>query len=450
LQDRLDKNANQTATGSRQPEYFNLLDLILENCSDLQPADSPQSPEIQYPSASPELAHDLLLHGAGVKPMRADPRRVLVNVTFDITVPENTPMDAQVFVSGSVAVLGRWSAAGLRAERVDEHRYVARADLAVGTQVEFKITRGAWSNCETSSSGQHRPNRTRLVRRGETYRVIVPTWADSTHRARGPQGLNVQHRVMSSYLEGARQVMVHLPPVYDADDWRAYPLVIMHDGQNLFDDATSCAGVKWGVDEAVDRLVREGAMEPVIICGVWNSPARMQEYHPDHPRAERYLHFLTDELLPFLREHYRIQPGPTGIAGSSMGGIISLHFAERRRDLFTRVGAISPSLWASPRLIGRLEEFPLDADGRSLWLDMGTSEGQPVTWEALRKLREILVRNGWADQLHYREVAGARHQEWFWAERLPEILRSLYPPRLVALEGGRDEDLVLVTELQAA
>jgi enterochelin esterase-like enzyme len=363
-------------------------------------------------------------------------KKGIVTIRFDITVPETTPPDAAIYVSGSLGTLGNWKAAGLKAEKIAEGRYEARTELPVGAALQFKVTRGTWSTGEVYPSGLHRPNRFRHIRRSETFKVIVARWADCAPRQRGPQGLNVRHSVPSSYLEEGRNVLVHLPPGYDEDDARAYPLLILHDGQNLFDDATAFAGVKWGVDEAVDRLVREGRMEPVIVAGVWNSPAREQEYHPDRPRAERYLHFLTDELIPFLREHYRILPERAGIAGSSMGGIISLHFAERRRDIFTRVGALSPSIWAGGRVIQRLEEFPLEPEGRRLWLDMGTCEGRPETWQGLHHLHGVLEKQGWSNELHYREVQGARHSEWFWAQRLPEVLTALYPPLLTAEQAG--------------
>ena len=133
-----------------------------------------------------------------------------------------------------------------------------------------------------------------------------------------------------------------------------------------------------------------------------------------------------------------------------MGGLISLHFAERRRDVFTRVGSISPSLWAGGRLIERIEAFPLAAEDRRLWLDMGTCEGQAVTWTALQRLREILLQNGWDKELHYKEVSGARHDEWFWAARMPDILAALYPPRLIAVDGGLADQMEALEEQQAA
>jgi predicted alpha/beta superfamily hydrolase len=377
--------------------------------------------------------------------MSANPKKKYATVRFEITVPESTPPGEAVFVAGSGSALGAWQAAGLAAEQVAEHRHLAQVELPLGDSIEFKVTRGRWSTVEVYPSGAHRPNRFRHVRRSETYRVIVPCWSDSERRPRGPWGLNVRHSVPSAYLEEARTVMVHLPPGYDEDDSRRFPLILMHDGQNLFDAATSFTGVKWAVDEAVDRLVIEGAMEPVLVCGVWNSAARNQEYHPDHPRSERYLHFLTQELLPFLSEHYRIVPERLGLMGSSMGGIISLCFAERRRGLFTRIGALSPSTWAGGRVIERLERFPLEPEGRRIWLDMGTEEGRGETWAALERLHAVLRRSGWGPELTYREVAGARHHEAFWAERLPEVLRTLYTPRPAAIRAQDPADAPAVS-----
>jgi enterochelin esterase-like enzyme len=351
-----------------------------------------------------------------------------LRIRFDITVPASTPARASIFVTGSAGALGAWSPAGLRASRVEDRRYEAVAELPPGEAVEFKVTRGDWGTAEVQRDGAPRQNRRRVLRQSGTVRVSVAQWADVKRRVRGPVGLNELHQVPSRALGGERQVLVHLPPGYH-EVARAYPLLLMHDGQNLFDDATSYAGVKWAADEAVDRLVERGHMEPVVVVGVWNSPARMREYHPERPLCVLYERFLAEELVPWLKQRYRLLRARCGVAGSSMGGIVSLHLAERRRELFTRVGVVSPSLFAGQGVARRLREHPLGPEGRRMWMDMGTLEGGAKAVQGLHLLRDLLHAAGWRDELRCEVVQGGRHHEWDWARRLPKILTHLYPPR---------------------
>jgi predicted alpha/beta superfamily hydrolase len=352
----------------------------------------------------------------------------VLRIRFDITVPASTPADAPIFLAGSTPSLGSWSPAGLQARPVGDGRYEAVAELPAGTALEFKVTRGNWSTAEVQRNGAPRQNRRRILHRAGAIRVAVAQWADVQRRVRGPVGLNEQHEVPSRALGGERRVMVHLPSGY-FEQTRAYPLLLMHDGQNLFDDATSFTGVKWAADEAVDRLVERRQMEPIVVAGVWNSPNRMREYHPDRPLAKRYEQFLADELVPWLGQRYRLLGQRTGVAGSSMGGIISMHLMERRRELFTRAGVISPSVFAGRGVVQRLREHPLGPRGRRVWMDMGTLEGGPSAVAGLHELQGLLQGAGWKDELRCEVIQGGRHHEWDWAKRLPKVLAHLYPPR---------------------
>ncbi len=357
-----------------------------------------------------------------------------VEIRFGIRVPPSTPREAKVTVVGSAAALGDWKHPGLEARRISTRHYEARAMLPSG-MVEFKITRGSWDTAEVFASGGARYNRCRQIRHRTVIPVSVAAWQDQRHRVRGPIGLNDEFLVPSQILGEPRKIMVHLPPGYEKTGAR-YPLLILQDGQNLFDDATSYVGVKWAVGEAVDSLVRRGAMEPVIAVGVWNSPGRMEEYFPYRALAKRYGKFLATELVPFLEKRYPLTRERMGVAGSSMGGIVSLYLAEAWRDLFVRVGALSPSIWAGVDLLARLEKRPLDPRGRRLWLDMGTLEGGDEALMAARLVRDLFCSAGWIHELRYLEVDGGRHHEWAWARRMPKVLRHLYPNRK-ASNGGR-------------
>jgi predicted alpha/beta superfamily hydrolase len=245
----------------------------------------------------------------------------------------------------------------------------------------------------------------------------------------------------SEFLTRARDVLVYLPPGYERDRRRRHPVLYLQDGQNLFDGATSFVpGTEWRVDESAEALIRAGAVEPLIIVGIYNSgPRRTDEYTPTRdPRmkvggkAHLYGRFLVEELKPFVDATYRTRAGvsDTGIGGSSLGGLVSLWLALGYPDVFGKLAALSPSVWWNGRMIVRQVESLRRRTRARIWLDMGTKESRYGVADA-RALRDALVRRGWRLQhdLEYREVEGGRHDESSWAERVPDVLRYLYPAR---------------------
>jgi predicted alpha/beta superfamily hydrolase len=239
-------------------------------------------------------------------------------------------------------------------------------------------------------------------------------------------------------------VLVYLPPGYSRFSRRRYPVLYLHDGQNVFDAATSFAGVEWGVDEAAQRLIRQGLIEPLIIVAVANiGEERIHEYAPtpgviepkDRPKirsrglAPVYGKFLIEELKPFIDRKYQTKPEGefTGLGGSSLGGLAALAMGIIFSETFTRLIVMSPSIWwdefAILRLVGILGKKP----ALKIWLDTGTAEPD---WEHARDLRDCLIAEGWKPDvdLKYVEAEGAGHNEGAWAARVEPALRFLFPP----------------------
>jgi len=238
----------------------------------------------------------------------------------------------------------------------------------------------------------------------------------------------------SPQLGNSRDIYVHLPPDYDEGDAR-YPVIYMHDGQNLFDEAMSYAG-EWHVDETMERLGRAG--RPAIIVGIPNmAERRLDEYGPFEDGAgngghgDAYLSFIADTLKPYVDRAFRTRPDRehTGIMGSSMGGLISLYAFFRRPDVFGFVGAMSPSFWFAGGAIFKVVQ-EADAPRGRIYLDTGLAESER-TIGPTRRMRALLVEKGYQPgrRLRYVEAKGARHNEAAWAERLPAALRFLLPRR---------------------
>ena len=244
----------------------------------------------------------------------------------------------------------------------------------------------------------------------------------------------------SRFLKHDRDVLVYLPPDYEKNKQRRYPVLYLHDGQNLFDGKTSF-GQEWRVDETAQHLIETGAIEPLIIVGVYNTGARTDEYTPNNdPKykvgglADRYGRMLTEELKPFIDANYHTLPDAshTGLGGSSLGGLVTLYLAMNYPNTFGRIAVISPSVWwGDKHILKAVHALPKKLPCR-IWLDMGTNEGGDEAAEHLhnaRQLRDELLTKGWklGSELYYFEAAGAGHTESAWADRMDLILRYLFP-----------------------
>ena len=254
-----------------------------------------------------------------------------------------------------------------------------------------------------------------------------------------------RHRRFSSEVLGnQRDVLVYLPPGYRRSLRRRYPVLYLQDGQNVFDAATSFAGVEWGVDETAERLIRQKRIEPLIIVAIANmGEERVHEYAPTRgvidAKAKRkkrsrglarlYGHFLMDELKPNIDRKYRTKPGAefTGLGGSSLGGLVTLAIGILYPRAFSRLIVMSPSIWWDDFTIYRLVDSIEQKPPLKIWLDTGTAE---PGWEQARELRDRLSEKGWKlrDDLQYMEAKGADHSEAAWAARVDPALRFLFPP----------------------
>lgn len=232
--------------------------------------------------------------------------------------------------------------------------------------------------------------------------------------------------------------MVYLPPGYGEQRAKRFPVLYLHDGQNLFDGATSfIPGMDWHVGQTADYLIDSGAVQPLIIVGIYNAgKARVREYTPTRaPRlgggqADRFAKFLVEELMPFMQKEYRTVSGPefTGMGGSSLGGLVSLYVGLKLPHVFGKLAALSPSIWWNQRVITRFAEAARVHPRPRIWLDVGTREGPRIVQD-VEQFRDVLLQKGWrlGQDLHYERVEGGEHNEAAWAQRVGPFLEFLFP-----------------------
>lgn len=188
---------------------------------------------------------------------------------------------------------------------------------------------------------------------------LAPALACVTLNAAAAQ-LDVYPPFGSRYV-APREVTVWLPDAYAVGSFR-FPVIYMHDGQNLYDGAQAFGGESWQVDKAMARRAAEG-LPTAIVVGIWNTPHRYREYMPQGiyarlpsqlreridashggaPVSDAYLRFLVEELKPFIDARYRTRTDrrSTSVMGSSMGGLISLYAMAEYPQVFGQAACLS-------------------------------------------------------------------------------------------------------------
>ena len=249
-------------------------------------------------------------------------------------------------------------------------------------------------------------------------------------------------QVGSRYLKFKRDVMVWLPPGYENNPQKRYPVLYMHDGNNLFDRRTSFGGSEWEVDEHAGKLIAARAIEPVIIVGIYNTAARMDEYtwYPGDVDGQimggqgaNYARFVVEELKPMIDKSYRTlaDRDHTSVMGSSLGGQISFYMGLNYPQVFGQIGLMSPSIWWKDRaMVKDVAKMPKNL---RIWVDMGTNEGSDpaANVQDAKDLVSGLEKLGYQ---HFKNLAfhlepGAGHNEQAWDARLDHPLSFFFGAR---------------------
>ncbi len=289
------------------------------------------------------------------------------------------------------------------------------------------------------------------ARRYSILASLITLFAFSVALAQQPHTLTGDVRLHKDFhskiLNNIRDIIVYLPPGYDSDLRRWYPVLYFHDGQNLFDGATSfIPGQEWRLDETTQALIAARKIEPLIIVGLYNTGKdRVEEYTPVQDskykvggKADLYGRMLVEEVKPFIDREYRTLKSAkhTGLGGSSLGGLVSLYLGLKYPNVFGRLAVVSPSVFWGDKFIVHYVEALRGKPRERIWLDIGTKEGgnpaearETVTYT--RSLESALIKRGWKvdKDLKYFEAEGAGHNERAWAARVGQMLEFLFPKK---------------------
>jgi predicted alpha/beta superfamily hydrolase len=232
-------------------------------------------------------------------------------------------------------------------------------------------------------------------------------------------------------LERQRSIRLYLPPSYQTSDKR-YPVIYMHDGQNLFDDLTAFAG-EWQVDESLNQLADKQGLE-VIVVGIDNGgDLRMNELSPwenkrfGEAQGKQYMDFVVDVVKPYIDTNFRTQSDRlhTAIMGSSMGGLISHYGVHAYPEVFSKAGIFSPAYWYSQDVFSftKLKKAPLDA---RLYVMYGDKEGDGMIADTDKMLRQLRQQGHPRQNFLFKRVPNGEHNEQLWRTEFTEAVQWLF------------------------
>ena len=352
-------------------------------------------------------------------------------------IPSNTPAGSTLYLAGTP---NNWNPGDpdFTLEETPEGNYSITLNPAPGV-VEFKFTRGSWATVEGNANGGFLPNRQLNYAGGaQTVELSILSWEDLGGTNPSTAAPNVSVLSPNFYmpqLDRNRRIWVYLPPDYDSNPAKHYPVLYMHDAQNLFDQQTSFAG-EWEVDESLNELFDAG--DPgIIVIGIENGGSeRINELTPwSHPvygggQGDLYVQFIVETLKPYVDANLRTLPEPehTGIMGSSLGGLISMYAAVEYQHVFGRAGVLSPSFWFSSNAYSHVSSTGKNEPMRFYLLGGEQESGTMVP--NLQQMYQTLLQVGFdaEEELRLLTHPDGQHSEWYWRREFPAAYLWLFAP----------------------
>ena len=355
-------------------------------------------------------------------------------VTFIIdSLPAYTPPQDYLYIAGNFNGWDPGDASYVLSQNQDQKWFITLDSALEGMVIQFKFTRGSWETVEKGAQGEELGNRLFTYGNGDTVHVIIYNWAQgSPNNSTAADNVYIMDdNFEMPQLGRTRRIWLYLPPDYETSGTN-YPVLYMHDGQNLFDDSTSFAG-EWHVDETLNTLYQQGFKVPIVV-GIDNGgDDRTAEYTPwEHPPydsgdGELYMEFIVQTLKPFVDLNYRTFPGRdyTGIMGSSLGGFISHYGALAYQDVFSKAGIYSPSFWFSDSVYSFTYEAGRQ-DAMRIYMMCGSAEDQG-TINDMMDMQDTLLQVGFPeDEISLTIIPGGQHNETLWSQDFGDAYKWLF------------------------
>lgn len=311
------------------------------------------------------------------------------------------------------------------------------ADQPLANVLEYKFTKGGWDHVELDAWGESVGNRTWAATDAGPLDT-VPHWRWYGQPYNPDQMPNrVGEEFHLPQLDTTRRISVLLPYDYEAHPEpgaapKRYPVLYLHDGQNLFGDGAGYGS--WAVDQKMAILAARRHHEVILVTIDHGEEERIREFTVERTREGRgkgreYLKFIKETLKPFIDDHLRTRPGPasTGIGGSSLGGLISIYGGLLFPDVFGRLLVFSPSLWISPKIYFDAIRFKAPVPMK-VYIYGGEAESRYMV-PNIERFNESLLRQNYGGcpiELNVSVRPEGTHSESHWGREFPQAVEWLF------------------------
>ena len=353
------------------------------------------------------------------------------DITIEVTA-ENLTEFQKIFITGNDDQLGNWQPDSVELGKVEKSKWVKTFSFPRGKKLEFKITRGDWGTEALNVDGTTPPNYTLEVFNDTVINIKVGLWADQIERKTEGQitGKVEYYKKFEGVGIKPRDIIVWLPPGYETDVNKFYPVLYMHDGQNIIDPETSTFQFDWQLDENADTLIRYGYIEPIIIVGIYNTPDRDYEYD-EVDRGQDYVNFIIDSLKPFIDNHYRTKQDRKNTAngGASLGGLISFILVWEHSDIFSKAFCFSPAFKIDNYdFVDNVISFKGKKKDIEVYINNGDNELDSQLQPGVDQMLNALIDQGYKKNrdFYFFKAKNSQHGERDWSINLWRSLIFLF------------------------
>jgi predicted alpha/beta superfamily hydrolase len=351
---------------------------------------------------------------------------------IEIQVISTLSSNQKVFIVGNKQELGNWNPDKVSLNKINDSTWSEVFKFNTGDIIEFKLTIGSWDQEALDESGKVPENFVYKVTADTILRFKIDHWGKVHLNITGQITGEVRyHKQFEGRSVLPRDIIVWLPPGYDSLSDKYYPVLYMHDGQNVFDPLTSSFGVDWQIDEVADSLIRARSIQEIIIVGIYNTEDRGSEYN-DTELGHTYINFIINELKPFIDMTYKTLPDSknTAVCGSSSGGLISFIMAWEYPDVFSKSACFSPAFKISNiNYVAPVENYMGAKRNLKVFIYNGGIGLEERLQPGIDEMILVLKEKGFIENqdLLFIKDSFAEHNESAWAKNVYRFLEFFFP-----------------------